>query len=363
MISELKNISERLSSNELKSSFAKFYYKEKKGNINVFKDDEGNSFEQLVYRYLSSLSALLHNYQNLDFYNSDNFEYIKENFLDDFRTENEKIELGYFSLIEEIIADVIELRFIFSMIESIGRIILAPGYFISVYFILNFEQRGLKVLSFMKKETILVLLSNITKFRNGLEGILDRREVIKRGGELSEESNEDEDDEELQEEDFCLDNSNEEKSEEVKPIKKKLKKSGGILKKNQKKKILLKKSEENIFEEEDDEVNDVKEEFDFDERGKYFRISQAKRKRFIVFSVVPIIFYFLFLGYSSYNFEIDIINNSAIFLQQIRFLTSAPKNIDYCMNFLIHDLTNPENKFTEKGNFVHERIFENNFFS
>lgn len=358
MVKELHDLSSKLDEVEFKASNARLFFHNEKGNSHPFINEDGEKYGQGVYRYISSLSALIDNYKDPEFYKGKNFAFIQNNYLESLRKGGGMIETEFYELIKSISEWAKKLRVLFMIYEQALRIITASTYFVSVYLILDFDQKGFKILSFLKKKTIVLMNDRALKMKKKIKEILKKKfgSGKKKVENFQEDNNEDSisrnsyhprlnrnRDKEGSEKE-----SQEQERESLNKRKRKIFRKNG--KKNDKmsnkRKIKDEPVEENMG---SSDENYSEEEFEFEERSKILHYNQSGRKLLVVLSVIPAGSSIFFWGYILYLFEMNVIQNSIILADQIKFSTQSPKLIDNCLNLAYHDFLHKNEKYTNDG--------------
>lgn len=353
---------------ELRASNANFFYRNINDNQDIFYDENGNEFDNMVYRYISSLSLLTENIKKEEFYLTKDFQFIKENHLGPLRTGERRINQGFRDFIYELCNSSLEIRFKYAIADHTLRFLCCILYFGTVFFIMNFKQTGLILLATLKKKMIENLRLKAENFEGQLESVFDRALLstnhhstyvksstfkMKTSFKLSTYKS------------FTSERREEDNFEEV-DVNEKTKLNKNKIKK---KTILSKKTRKmvsngsgnyanNADEDNDDQESEFEENpnFVFEDRRERLKLDQSSRKKiaFLIFAPTAAVF-FLF-GHLAYLLERHMILNSNYLTQGIGYIGQAPKILNYQLNFVYSDFTNKQKKFTLTGKIIPNQL-------
>lgn len=301
---------------------------------------------------------------NPSVYDSDHFKVVKTEFTGKLRIIGEEIAIEFRNLILDIVNWAVKKRQDWLIVEQFYRVFMALAYIFSVIFILDFEQKGFKILSQMRKETILQLRSNMEIFRNKIEILYnDKFSGIIQKQNFENEKKEKKNGSSAQSSGWKSEFLNDDKDENKDILIRRKKTGQNSINSNQhKKKLLLKKkwkkkeSEEKVGKRSGDILlNDESEqdiddqEFDFEERTKYLKRSQTLRKTVIFLSTFPVVALYLLAGYMNYNYEKGFITNWQTVSDQIFDIGQTPVLSDSSLGFVFLDFLSGEKNYTKSG--------------
>lgn len=363
----LELFSKKIQENEMKISNGRLYYQQETSNTLPFLEEE--SVSSNIYRFVSSISSLIDSEENASQFSDENF--FKDKYLNSLRIGEIKVNKAFKIFLDETMDWAVNLRYRFSLAEHAFRSIAGIITFIFLISILNFEQKGFKVLSFLKKKDILDLKKKVEIFKENLSFVLEvKREEAKRNKllkstksgprpsrqkfeisseNLSRKSHRIKFEQDIENMSYAYEISQREEQAKKNLFSKKYF-APGSKQHNKLSTIKEEMIEESMkFPKKIEILNDCNK-FKSDERSKKLHINQSKRKTIITVSVLPLMAYFFMMGALMYFFEKKNIENTSFISKEIFLFTNAAKNLDYKLSFVYHDLENGNDFFTEKGN-------------